>query len=239
MVRKAVRKSSKKRRTPRARRRRAPNRAALKRRILSTIRGTGDKPWAVDDLMPKVGCSDRELLLQCCDELVEDGSIHSSDRPAAEGLPAGDSSENLPTHMAFDLPEPTPEQLKEHEELQQARRNIDRALAGVKAKPPATSPELALVSRIDHELAALITPAATATLAGLSEDDLRYLMGKNEHRPTEREIKRFAFRTFGDWRHVATKNVMAAAKKDEKFRRDVPKFPNEITFRRALDRRQD
>jgi hypothetical protein len=133
------------------------------------------------------------------------------------------------------------------EELSQARRNIDRALAGVKVKPAAatpTEPTLVSATQIDHELAALITPAAVATLAGLSEDDLRLLMGKTEHRPTEREIKRFAFRTFGDWRRKdlkikGTNSVMAAAAKDKKFRQDIPIFPNEITFRRALDRRQD
>jgi hypothetical protein len=237
VVRKAVRKSSKKRRTPRARRRRAPNRAALKHRILSTIRGTGDKPWTVDDLMQAVPCSDGELLLQCCTELVEDGSIDwGHDRPAAEHLP-----EHLPEHMAFDLPKDwrPPESIGLS---LAARQVIDRAVMGMVtvAKPAAavpSEPVPALAAQIDHELAALITPAVAETLAGLSEDDLRLLMGKNEHRPTAREIKRFAFRTFGDWRHVATKNVMAAAKKDKQFRQAFPILPSYSTFLRALDRK--
>ena len=81
MARKAVRRSTRK--NWRTRRRRAQNRATLKRRLLSTIRGTGI--WTVEDLMQAVACSDRELLLQCCRELVDDGHIGEGppDQPAA------------------------------------------------------------------------------------------------------------------------------------------------------------
>src|SRR5262249_47289582 len=102
---------------------------------------------------------------------------------------------------------------------------------------PATEPALSLAAQIDPELAELIDPARVQTLAGLDEHELRLLMGKNEHRPKEREIKQFAFRSFGDWRQTATKEIKAATRKDEKFRRDVPTFPSDSTWLRGLDRK--
>jgi hypothetical protein len=214
VVRKAVRKSSKKRRTPRARRRRAPNRAALKRRVLSTIRGTGDKPWTVDDLMPKVGCSDRELLLQCCDELVEDGSIHSSDRPAAEGLPAGDSSENLPEHMAFDLQPPEAIGLSSA-----ARQVVDRAVMGevMVAKPVAES----------H--------------MGLTDERRMELLGNiAQQPPSEKRIRQFALRKFGDWekKKISATKIRNAAGNDLEYMREAGVLESESTFNRALGHQQ-
>jgi hypothetical protein len=118
-----------------------------------------------------------------------------------------------------------------------------RAVMGVvtiaaPAKPATvTKPVLALAMQIDPELAELIDPTTIETLVGLSEDELRSLMGKNEHRPTEKEIKRFAFRSFGNWRQTAPKDIKAAARNDRKFRRDVPTFPSDSTWSRGLDRK--
>lgn len=252
----------------------------------------------------------------------------SDEVPIAEGLPSGDTSENLPPVMSFDRPTPTPEQLKEREELQRPRKRIDdflnapqrlaaasygelqkigerldnllntqqratmvsrkelqkaredlngvldaqqrattvshRELRKIRERlenfpnaplpvtvtssvplelapvKPATvtEPVLALAAQIDSELAELIEPTQVQTLAGLDEDELRLLMGKNEHRPTEREIKRFAFRTVGNWRRSATKTIKDAARKDEKFKRDVPRFPSDSTWLRGLDRKE-
>jgi len=247
--------------------------------------------------------------------------------PIAEGLPSGETSENLPPVMSFDRPAATPEQLKEREELQRVRKRIDDFLNApqrlaaasygelrkigerldnllntqqrattasrkelqkareelnsvldaqqrattvsqkelrkirehlenfpnaplpvtvtssvpleLAPEKPATvtEPALVLAAQIDPELAELINLAQVQTLSGLDEDELRLLMGKNEERPTEKEVKRFAFRTFGDWRHVATKNVMAAAKKDKQFRQAFPILPSYSTWLRGLERK--
>jgi hypothetical protein len=153
-----VAKKAAKRPNRKPRRARSPH-AALKRRILAAIRGTGDKPWTVEDLMPVVGCADRELLLRCCCELVGAGHIGEGpplppDWPAAEGLPRGDDSENPPQHMAFDLPpEPTPEQLKEREELQRVSKRLDDFLNAPQRMAAASHEELRKIGgRLDSFL---------------------------------------------------------------------------------------
>ena len=222
--------------------------------------------------------------------------------PIAEGLPSGETSENLPPVMSFDRPAATPEQLKEREELQRVRKRIDDFLNApqrlaaasygelrkigerldnllntqqrattvsqkelrkirehlenfpnaplpvtvtssvpleLAPEKPATvtEPALVLAAQIDPELAELINLAQVQTLSGLDEDELRLLMGKNEERPTEKEVKRFAFRTFGDWRQTATRAIKAAARKDEKFKQDVSTFPSDSTWLRGLERK--
>ena len=247
--------------------------------------------------------------------------------PIAEGLPSGETSENLPPVMSFDRPAATPEQRKEREELQRVRKRIDDFLNApqrlaaasygelrkigerldnllntqqrattasrkelqkareelnsvldaqqrattvsqkelrkirehlenfpnaplpvtvtssvpleLAPEKPATvtEPALVLAAQIDPELAELINLAQVQTLSGLDEDELRLLMGKNEERPTEKEVKRFAFRTFGDWRQTATRAIKAAARKDEKFKQDVSTFPSDSTWLRGLERK--
>jgi hypothetical protein len=188
--------------------------AALKRRILSTIRGADTQRWTVEDLMQAVDCSDRELLLQCCQELVKDGHMDKEwrlppDRPAAEHLP-----EHLPEHMAFDL---SPEQLKEREELRGASKNIDRALAGVKVKPTsALHPEVSDERRMEL----------------LSGDPTRQT-------PAHKRIRKFAFEEFGDWDNnkVSTSRIMNAAVKNPEYMREAEKLESESTFNRALGRK--
>jgi hypothetical protein len=55
---------------------RTKNRAALKGRILSVVRGTGVRVWTVSELMLATGAHDRIEFLECCNELVGDGYIH-------------------------------------------------------------------------------------------------------------------------------------------------------------------
>src|SRR5262249_1452065 len=152
----------------------------------------------------------------------------------------------------------TLEQLKAHQELRTEQRKAGQRLAdslaapqrvivvsspaATTAKPATATPTelaLTLAAQIDSELAALIESAAAETLMGLSEDELRLLMGKKEHRPKEREVQRFAFRKFGDWRRdsLKPKDVIAAAGKDEKFKRAVPSFGGYSTFLRGLKRK--
>src|SRR5207237_306478 len=121
---------------------------ALKCHLLWTIRGTGTKIWTVNALMQEVDCTDRDLLLRCCQELADEGLIYAGPTepppdlgPAAEGLPSGEGIGNFPpgTIMLFDLPTPTPEQLKEREKLQKTRGRLDNMLKAP-ANPAAVTP---------------------------------------------------------------------------------------------------
>jgi len=50
-------------------------RAALKDRIVSTVRGSGTRVWTLRELMATCGASDLVAFLDCCNELVGDGYI--------------------------------------------------------------------------------------------------------------------------------------------------------------------
>jgi hypothetical protein len=177
-------------------------------------------------LLQAVDCSDRELLLQRCQELVRDGHMKEGwrlppDRPAAEHLP-----EHLPEHMAFDLPpEPTPEQLKEREKLREASERLARyvealnqaAIAGVKIKP------------------------TSAAQTGLTDEEIQALMGDvSKLSDTEKKIRRYVVKKYGaQWKDVDPGRARTAAKDDPLFEKEVGVVLYEvITWRRALGRRQ-
>jgi hypothetical protein len=118
-------KPTKKRAQPRRRGRRedqAKNRAALKGRILSVIRGTGTRVWALQELMSAAGAVDQIEFLQCCNELVGDGYIHPGpvrsrypyeDWPAFKPVPSTEGC-----LWELDLDALTPEQRAEWDQLE-------------------------------------------------------------------------------------------------------------------------
>ena len=127
-------KPTKKRAQPRRRGRRedqAKNRAALKGRILSVIRGTGTRPWTVQELMSATGAVDQIEFLQCCNELVGDGYIHPGpvrsrypyeDWPAFKPVPSTEGC-----LWELDLDALTPEQRAEWDRVE-AEREPSREL---------------------------------------------------------------------------------------------------------------
>src|SRR5262249_19262466 len=68
VVRKAVRRPTKKNQRARPRR-------ALKDRILAAVRGTGMRTWTVEALMQAAGCSNYERVLRCAHELFLDNLL--------------------------------------------------------------------------------------------------------------------------------------------------------------------
>jgi hypothetical protein len=183
----------------------------LKRRLLSTIRGTGI--WTVEDLMQAVACSDRELLLQCCRELVDDGHIGEGppDQPAAEHLP-----EHLPGHMAFDLPKDWQPPI-DPGFSPAARKAMARAALGV---------------------VTVDTPPTTQT--ELTEEQIQELMGDDASKlsDTERNIRRYAIIRYGaQWRQVGPTRVHTEAEGNELYEKEVGPLHHISTFRRALGRK--
>jgi hypothetical protein len=53
----------------------------LKGQIMLIIRGTAPRVWEVEDLMVATYCSDRDLMVRCCEEIMRAGLIRKADVP--------------------------------------------------------------------------------------------------------------------------------------------------------------
>jgi len=181
VVRKAARRSTRKRR---ARPRRRRNRAALKQRILSAIRGTGLKVWTVEMLMQATGCSDHTEVLTCAQELERDSYIGSGDdAPAAR-------QEDGP-HMSFDLPADW--QPQDPISLSPAAKKVlNRAIAGV----------------------VTVVKPASAAQSQLTEELRKELLGDPWLPYEYKQIRQYATERFGDWRKISSKMIWETAQKD-------------------------
>jgi hypothetical protein len=148
-----------------------------------------------------------------------------SDRgPVAKNLPRGTSSESLPPLIGpYDPPELTPEQLREREELERARRRLDAHLGAPQ--------RVVVVSSANPEPAAAPQPK-------LTEEEIQFLRGDTLRSDVYREIRQVAFREFGDWRNTRTPDIIAAADRDSVFKKKYVPFPDRYKFERALGRRQ-
>jgi hypothetical protein len=150
--------------------------------------------------------------------------------PVADNLPNEETSDNLPPVLELDRPSswsapPTPEQLKEREELRKAGKRLENFL---------NAPQRVIVVE---------SASAKPTIASqpkLTDEEIRMLSGDDQSLPHERrEIRRFAFRKFGDWRDVPVSVVERAAAKDPEFLQRVGGVtPHLSSFKRALPRRK-
>jgi hypothetical protein len=169
-------------------------------------------------LMQATGCSDRDEVLTCAQELAGGGHIG----PGPVGRDDAPAARDEGSHMSFDLPadwrpqDPIP--------LSPATRKVMARAA------------LAMVTVV--ESAPVKSTAAAQT--DLTDKEIRMLSGDDQSLSHDRrEIRRFAFRKFHDWRDVPVSVVEAAAAKDAEFLERVGGVaPHASSFKRALPRRE-
>jgi hypothetical protein len=135
--------------------------------------------------------------------------------PVAENLPRDETSENLPPILVLDRPSSwSREETQAREEELSQRKNIDRALAGVKVKPAAQTE--------------------------LTEEQIQELMGDvSTLSALEKKLRRYTvIKHREQWRDHDPGRVRTATENDPLYAQEVGVARHHVsTWRRALDRK--